>query len=63
MKIKTEFEGLKLNKYLTGMFDNESWACVFEITFIDEEHFEKLLGYLKFNRLIWFIGRAGLHIQ
>ena len=63
MKIKSEFKGLKLNKSVTGMFDNKDWACVFEIKFMNDEEVEKLISYLKFNRLIWFIGRTGVHIQ
>lgn len=62
-KIKSEFEGLKLDTHLTGMFTNKDWSCVFIIKFMDEEDVEKLLSYLKFNRLIWFIGSAGIHIQ
>lgn len=62
-KIKSEFEGLKLNTFLTRMFTNKDWACTFEIKFMDENEMDKFIAYAKFNRLIWFIYRAGIHIQ
>lgn len=62
-KIKSEFKGLKLNTSTTGMFTNKDWACTFEIELMIEDDMDRLIAYLKYNRLIWFIGRSGLHIQ
>lgn len=62
-EIKVKFNGLTLNTQLTGMFSNAHWASVWKIEFMQEQEIKDLLKYLDDNCLIYFIGRAGLHIQ
>lgn len=62
-EIKAKFDGLTIDTHLTGMFSNAHWASVWKIEFLQEQEIKDLLKYLDDNRLIYFFGRAGLHIQ
>ena len=62
-EIKAKFNGLTLDTQLTGMFNNAHWASLWKINFMHDQDIKDLLKYLDDNRLVYFIGRAGLHIQ
>lgn len=62
-EIKANFNGLTLDTQQTGMFNNAHWASLWKIEFLQEQEIKDLLKYLDDNRLIYFFGRAGLHIQ
>lgn len=62
-EIKAKHDGLELNTYQTHMFNNENWASLWKIKFMDEQDMKDLFKYLDENDLNYFIGRAGIHIQ
>ena len=62
-EIKAKFDGLTLDTHQTWMFNNAHWASLWKIEFMQEQEIKDLLKYLDDNRLIYFIGRSGLHIQ
>lgn len=62
-EIKAKFDGLTLDTQLTGMFNNAHWASLWKINFMQDQDIKDLLKYLDDNRLVYFIGRSGLHIQ
>lgn len=62
-EIKANHDGLELNTYQTNMFNNAQWASLWTIKFMTEQDMKDLFKYLDDNCLIYFIGRAGIHIQ
>lgn len=62
-EIKAKFNGLTLDTQSTWMFNNVHWASLWKIKFMQDREIKDLLKYLDDNRLLYFFGRAGLHIQ
>lgn len=62
-EIKSKYQGLILKTNVTGMFTNKDWASVWEIKFMNEQDMKNLIMYLDDNKLRYFFGTAGIHIQ
>ena len=62
-EIKEKFPFLKMEKPFTRMFDNEKWAAVFSYEIIFSDQMIALCNHLQKEEIMFFFGKAGLHIQ
>lgn len=62
-EIKSKYEGLTLKTNVTSMFNNKDWASVWEIKFMNEQNIKNLIKHLDDNKLCYFFGTVGIHIQ
>lgn len=56
-------EYLKVDTFLTGMFNETEWALVLKIDFIPSDDLTALIKYIEANKLFCYIGKMGIHIQ
>lgn len=62
-EIKAKYDGLTLNTYQTHMYNNSQWASLWTIKFMQDRDMKDFIKYLDDNKLGYFFGRAGIHIQ